>query len=467
MDIADKLEILADAAKYGVACTSSGIDRAATKGCLGSTVAAGCCHSWTPDGRCVSLLKVLMTNVCAYDCAYCVNRRSSDGVRRTTFTPKELAELTIGMYRRNYIEGLFLSSAVLKTPDFTCEKMIESLRILRTSYGFQGYIHAKIIPGTSRELIEAIGRYADRVSVNLEMPSQRSLGLLAPDKTKRSVLEPMKFISASIDEDKRHRLSERASRSKVYLSRRGHGAIARRKTRPFAPAGQSTQMIIGATPDSDYQILNISSALYHAYHMKRVFFSAYIPVVKDPRLPQGSHVALDREHRLFQADWLMRFYGFDVDEIVDADHPFLDPNLDPKAQWAIHHLDLFPVEINAASYQMLLRVPGIGVRGAQMIVKARKTRRLSSDDVSRMGIAYKRARYFITCCGSYAAHGIDFSPQTLRAVLAAPIDGGHHGRRAGRPIPGQQSLFGDADGTIDASATRSDEALGSASHVLA
>ncbi len=459
MDVADKLEILADAAKYDVACTSSGIDRSAQKGCLGSTVAAGCCHSWTPDGRCISLLKVLMTNVCEYDCAYCVNRISNDHVRRTAFTPQELADLTMGMYRRNYIEGLFLSSAVLKTPDYTCERMIETFRILRDSYHFCGYIHAKIIPGTSPDLIDKIGRYADRVSVNLEMPSQQSLKLLAPSKTKTSVLGPMKYIHQEIDIDKTKRLAAHNSRSTLYVSKRGSKSMAPSRKRAFAPAGQSTQMIIGASPESDYQILNISSALYKQYKLKRVFFSAYIPVVKDPRLPQSAHIQLDREHRLFQADWLMRFYGFDVNEIVDANHPFLDTQLDPKAQWAIHHLDLFPIEINTASYQMLLRVPGIGVRGAQRIIKARKTRRLSSDDVARIGIAYKRARYFITCCGNYVAGGIDFSSETLRSILSAPIDGGHHGRRAARPIPGQQSLFDDAASPISVNPVKSQKEL--------
>lgn len=385
------------------------------------------------------------------DCAYCVNRISSDCVRRATFKPKELAELTIGMYRRNYIEGLFLSSAVLNTPDYTCIRMIETFRILRDTEGFRGYIHAKIIPGTSPDLIEEIGRYADRVSVNLEMPSQKSLHLLAPDKTKQSVLRPMKYIDERLRQNRQHRITSHSKKKRIYLSAGTTHTLTRQKPiRSFAPAGQSTQMIIGATPDTDNQILHISSALYQQFHLKRVFFSAYIPVVHDKRLPQTSSVELDREHRLFQADWLMRFYGFNVDEIVSADHPNLDVALDPKAQWAIHHLDLFPVEINAAPYPLLLRVPGIGVRGAKLIIKARRTKKLSHDDVARIGIAYKRARYFITCNGLYAAKGIDFSTEALRQLLASPIDGGHHGRRSDRAIPGQQSLF-DTSSTINIS----------------
>ena len=434
MDIADKLEILADAAKYDVACTSSGIDRTSQKGKLGNTMAAGCCHSFTPDGRCISLLKVLMTNVCVYDCAYCVNRASND-VARACFTPEELAELTIAFYRRNYTEGLFLSSGVIKTPDYTTELMIRTLKLLRFEQGFRGYIHAKAVPGTSPELIDELGHLADRMSVNLELPSQKSLALLCPQKTKQQLLAPMRQIKESMAESAETRALVR--KGTTYLAQKRPA----KKERAFVPAGQSTQMIIGATPETDFQILNLSSALYRTLSLKRVFFSAYLPVNSDDRLPADGAVQLNREHRLYQADWLMRFYRFDVDEIIDADHPHLDPLLDPKANWAINHLDAFPVEVNTAPPETLLRVPGIGPRGARLIVKARRTTCLHETELRKLGIAYKRARFFITCNGKYAGAGIEFAPETLRAQLAAPIDGGRHGRRAAKACPGQMSLF--------------------------
>ena len=444
MDIADKLELLADAAKYDVACTSSGIDRNAQEGKLGNTMAAGCCHSFTPDGRCISLLKVLLTNVCVYDCAYCVNRASNDGPR-ACFTPEELADLTIAFYRRNYVEGLFVSSGVIKSPDYTSELMIRTLEILRYEHGFRGYVHAKAVPGTSPELIDRLGHLADRMSVNLELPSQKSLGLLCPQKTKQQLLAPMRQIQLNMAEDAETRAMTR--RSTTYLAQ----ARPAKKERAFVPAGQSTQMIIGATPETDFQILNLSSALYRTLSLKRVFFSAYLPVNSDDRLPAGDSVQLNREHRLYQADWLMRFYKFDVSEIIDQDRPFLDPLLDPKANWAINHLDSFPVEVNTAPLETLLRVPGIGPRGARLIVKARKTACLHETELRKLGIAYKRARFFITCNGKYAGAGVEFAPASLRAQLASPIDGGKHGRRAGKILPGQMSLFDDEAPRIEAS----------------
>ena len=434
MDLVEKMEILADAAKYDVACTSSGIDRAAQKGKIGNTLSAGCCHSFSADGRCITLLKVLMTNVCVYDCAYCVNR-SSNEVRRATFSPQELADLTISFYRRNYIEGLFLSSGVIENPDHTSELMLQTLELLRHEHGFRGYIHAKAVPGTSPELIDKLGHLADRMSVNMELPSHQSLKLLAPQKNKQRILAPMRQICDNIAEDKETRALVR-TKSTVYAQK----AVAR-KERAFVPAGQSTQMIIGATPESDFQILNLSAALYRTLSLKRVFFSAYLPVNDDDRLPGSDAVQLNREHRLYQADWLLRFYHFDVSEIIDEAHPFLDPLLDPKANWALNHLDVFPVEVNTASYETLLRVPGIGVQGARSIVRARRTATLGERELRKLGIAYKRARFFITCKGTYSGRGVDFSPDGLRSHLASSIEGGKHGRRAAQTTPDQMSLF--------------------------
>lgn len=434
MDIADKLEVLADAAKYDVACTSSGIDRDAQKGKLGNTTAAGICHSFSADGRCITLLKVLLTNVCIYDCVYCVNRCSND-VTRAAFRPRELADLTIGFYRRNYVEGLFLSSGVIKSPDYTTELMIEALSILRYEYEFRGYIHAKAVPGTSPELVQALGHLADRMSVNMELPSQASLKMLAPEKNKQNILAPMKQIKENIAEDKDTRA----------LMRRGNHYMTQKKppkkTRAFVPAGQSTQMIIGASPESDYHILNLSASLYQKLSLKRVFFSAYMPVNHDSRLPSQDAIQLNREHRLYQADWLLRFYKFDVGEIIDQENPFLDPLVDPKANWALNNLDFFPIEVNKAPLDHLLRVPGIGVKGARAIVRARKHTTLREKELRKIGVAFKRAKYFITCNGFYAASGIDGSKDELRNILAAPIDGGKHGRRSDRAIPGQMSLF--------------------------
>ena len=356
----DKLTILADSAKYDVACTSSGASRAAGAGGVGSCYAPGCCHAFTADGRCVSLLKVLMTNCCSFDCSYCVNRKSND-VPRATFTPRELAELTIEFYRRNYIEGLFLSSAVLVSPDYTTERMLAVLRLLRGEYRFGGYIHAKAIPGTSPEL-------------------------LAPDKGRHSIFRPMKQIA----------VEGAANREEVALYR---------KAPRFAPAGQSTQMIVGASPETDYHILQLTEGLYNKYHLKRVFYSAYIPVTEDTCLPAlDTKPPLLREHRLYQADWLLRFYEFKAEELLDRDNPNFNPYLDPKCNWAVQHYGLFPVDVNRAPFEMLLRVPGIGPKSARRIWHARKQAALGLDELKRMGVVLKRAQYFITCRGFAGAH---------------------------------------------------------------
>lgn len=436
MDTTAKLALLADAAKYDVACTSSGIDRDAHMGALGNATAAGICHSFSADGRCITLLKVLFTNVCVFDCAYCASRCSND-VPRASFRPRELADLTMEFYRRNYIEGLFLSSGVLKSPDYTTERIIECLRILREEYGFRGYIHAKAVPGTSSDLLAALGLLADRISVNMELPSSESLALLCPNKTRDSIVAPMRQIREGIAEDRDTRALMR--RDACYMAQRRPA----RKTRAFAPAGQSTQMIIGATPETDFQILNLSSSLYKTMHMKRVFFSAYLSVNEDGRLPQGNAVQLDREHRLYQADWLMRFYKFDASELIDEGQPFLATDIDPKANWAINHLDRFPIEVNTAPYEELLRVPGIGVRGAKAIVGARRATALGEAELRKLGVAYKRARFFITCRGRYQGHGTRFDKESLHAQLAAPIQAGSHGRRSGKVLAGQMSLFND------------------------
>ena len=429
MDTTAKLALLADAAKYDVACTSSGIDRDARMGALGNATAAGICHSFSADGRCITLLKVLFTNVCVFDCAYCASRCSND-VPRASFRPRELADLTMEFYRRNYIEGLFLSSGVLKSPDYTTERIIECLCILREEYGFRGYIHAKAVPGTSSDLLAALGLLAD-----MELPSSESLELLCPNKTRDSIVAPMRQIREGIAEDRDTRALMR--RDACYMAQRRPA----RKTRAFAPAGQSTQMIIGATPETDFQILNLSSSLYKTMHMKRVFFSAYLSVNEDGRLPQGNAVQLDREHRLYQADWLMRFYKFDAAELIDEGQPFLATDIDPKANWAINHLDRFPVEVNTAPYEELLRVPGIGVRGAKAIVGARRATALGEAELRKLGVAYKRARFFITCQGRYQGHGTRFDKESLHAQLAAPIQAGSHGRRSGKVLAGQMSLF--------------------------
>ena len=417
MELLDKLAILSDAAKYDVACTSCGVNRQAVKGQLGAASKAGICHAFSADGRCVTLLKVLLSNVCSYDCAYCVNRRSNE-VPRATFSARELAELTIGFYRRNYIEGLFLSSGVLRTPDYTTEQMCEAIRILREEYGFRGYIHAKAIPGTSEELLVRLGVLVDRMSLNIEFPSEHSLKVLAPEKAGETAIKPMAFIRDGI----------KANYQDKQLS-------TLRRTR-FVPAGQSTQMIIGASPESDYHILKLSANLYQKLELQRVFFSAYIPVNRNPLLPVTSEVPLLREHRLYQADWLMRFYEFDVDEIIDEKNPFLDPLIDPKCNWAINHIDQFPAEVNKVPYEMLLRIPGVGVKGAKRILAARRERRLRFEDLKRLNITLKRAKYFITCNGAFA-EGILFDPLNIYRELTSEA----RKRRFKGVMDGQLSLL--------------------------
>ena len=401
MDLLDKLTILSDAAKYDAACTSSGVRRGFQPGKIGNTSSsiAGCCHSFSADGRCITLLKVLMTNCCSYDCKYCINRRSND-VRRAAFTPKELADLTIEFYRRNYIEGLFLSSGVLRSPDYTTELMIRSLRMLREDYGFNGYIHAKAIPGTSPELVQQLGLLADRLSVNIELPSQEGLQTLAPDKTKQAILKPMGPIR------------DQASQSKQELVKFRHAPV-------FAPAGQSTQLIVGATQDSDRHILHLTQSLYDKYKLKRVFYSAYVPVVEHALLPSiDTKPPLLREHRLYQADWLLRFYGFRAEELLNEDTPDFNPLIDPKCHWAIGHMEQFPVEVMRADYEMLLRVPGIGPVSARRIISARRTTHLRFEDLKKLGVVLKRAQFFITCCGRMRS-GLHFSAATLVQQLAA------------------------------------------------
>ena len=399
MDMLEKLTVLADAAKYDAACTSSGLDRAAQPGGLGATMACGCCHSFSADGRCITLLKVLQSNACSYDCTYCVNRRSNE-TKRATFTPRELADLTMQFYRRNYIEGLFLSSAVVNSPDYTCELMLQTLHILRNEYRFGGYIHAKAIPGASPELLTALGLLADRMSVNIELPSESSLQLLAPDKKKTDILMPMGLLRDGIEQGRQE-------------------VVKYRHAPRFAPAGQSTQLIVGATPETDLQILALSSALYEKYRLKRVFFSAYLPVVEHKNLPAlTTKPPLLREHRLYQADWLMRFYHFDASELLDTQNPNFDPYVDPKCGWALRHLEQFPVEVNRADYEVLLRVPGIGVKSARRIVTARRTGSLDFDGLKKLGVVLKRAKYFILCRGK-AAPGIVMTHKAiLRALLS-------------------------------------------------
>ena len=401
MDLLEKLSVLTDAAKYDAACTSSGVRRGFQPGKIGNTTSsiAGCCHSFSADGRCITLLKVLMTNSCVYDCRYCVNRRSND-TRRAAFTPKELAELTIQFYRRNYIEGLFLSSGVLRSPDYTTEQIIESLRILREDYGFNGYIHAKAIPGTSPELVYRLGLLADRLSVNIELPSEQGLRSLAPDKSRSAILRPMGLIR------------DQARQSKSELTKYKHAPA-------FAPAGQSTQLIVGATQDTDRHILHLTESLYAKYRLKRVFYSAYVPIVESSLLPSlDTKPPLLREHRLYQADWLLRFYGFRAEELLDEQHPDFNPRIDPKCFWAICHPEQFPVEIMRAEYETLLRVPGIGPVSARRIVSARRVSHLRYEDLSRLGVVLKRAQFFITCGGRMRS-GLRFSAGTLLRQLEA------------------------------------------------
>ena len=394
-----KLMILADAAKYDVACTSSGVSRSSGGTGLGNSRACGICHSFASDGRCISLLKILLTNDCIYDCKYCKNRVSND-VPRATFTPEEICRLTIGFYRRNYIEGLFLSSGVIKNPHYTMELILETVRLLREKYDFKGYIHVKSIPGADEELILRTGYYADRMSCNLELPTAEGLKKLAPNKTRQLILQPLRQVQKGILQNKEELT--------IY-----------RHTPKFVPAGQSTQVIVGATPESDYEIISVAEAMYKKFSLRRVFYSAYIAVNKDELLPAvDTKPPLLREHRLYQADWLMRFYGFRADELLSEQHASFNIALDPKCDWALRHLDQFPVEINNASYEMILRVPGIGVTGARRICRARRYAILDFNDLKRMGIVLKRAMYFITCSGRMM-YRIKFNEDAITKNLLA------------------------------------------------
>lgn len=452
LSLEEKLKILSDAAKYDVACTSSGVDRRGEKGSLGNSCAAGICHSFGADGRCISLLKILLSNECVYDCKYCLNRRSNDKVR-ATFTPEEICTLTVEFYKRNYIEGLFLSSGVVKNPTYTMEQMYRCLYLLRTQYHFRGYIHAKAVPGAAPEIIQQIGYLADRMSVNMELPTRESLHTLAPGKSHQNILKPIRQIQQGITD---YRLSigktaemERSSANR-YLSHsifhsssrttlagekplsiessasadslsgiqagvqtdvpystsspdfrpeQTHISVPKGRS-TFVPAGQSTQMIIGATPENDYQLLKVTQSLYQQFDLKRVFFSAYVPLNEDSSLPSlDTSPPLLREHRLYQADWLLRYYGFHADDLLSPERPNFNVLLDPKCDWALRHLELFPVEIQTASYEDILKVPGIGNKSAYRIVRARQTSRLDFTALKRMGVVLKRAQYFITCSG--------------------------------------------------------------------
>ena len=381
MTLGEKLEILSDAAKYDVSCTSGGTERKGDGEGMGNCRKAGICHSFSADGRCISLLKILFTNECIYDCKYCVNRSGNDVVR-TSFTPEEVCTLTMEFYRRNYIEGLFLSSGVLKSPNYTMELLYTVLYKLRHEHNFQGYIHVKAIPGADSRLIQMTGYLADRMSVNIELPTAESLRLLAPHKTRKNILAPMRFVQQMS--------AENQYEIQTY-----------RHVPKFVPAGQSTQMIIGATPESDYQILHVAESLYKKFDLKRVFYSAFIPVNEDKNLPsvKEQRPPLLREHRLYQADWLLRYYHFEAGELLDEENPNFNAYLDPKCFWALRHLEEFPIEINYAAYDMLLRVPGIGYKSASRIVKARRMGMLDFEDLKKMGVVLKRALSFITCKG--------------------------------------------------------------------
>jgi putative DNA modification/repair radical SAM protein len=396
MELAKKLEILAESAKYDVSCSSSGVTNNTRIGSVGSTATSGICHSFTSDGRCVSLLKILFTNACIFDCHYCINRKSNS-IPRATFTPQEVADLTMEFYMRNYIEGLFLSSAIIKNVDYTCELLIKTLKILRHEKGFKGYIHVKAIPGADEKLIEELGFLADRMSVNVELPSRESLKLLAPDKDPFALYKPMKQIT-----QKKKEMAQ---------------LPVLRNSQSFVPAGQSTQMIIGASPESDYSIVKISEKLYQNYELKRVYYSAYIPVNQDNLLPAvTTDPPLLREHRLYQADWLLRFYRFKADEILTEDQPNFNLYLDPKANWAVQHFDHFPVDVQTASYEWLLRIPGIGPKSAQNIVKARKYYQLHLADLKKLGVVVKRAQYFVSCNGAVPA-GLIKDPEWVISSL--------------------------------------------------
>lgn len=410
--VTEKLSILADAAKYDASCSSSGSKRANKSKGLGNSDGTGICHSYTEDGRCVSLLKILFSNVCIYDCAYCVSRRSND-VERASFTVQEVVALTLNFYRRNFIEGLFLSSGIFKSADATMEKLVRVAKSLRNEHNFNGYIHIKAIPGASEDLLHEAGLYADRLSVNIEIPSEASLQQVAPEKNYSDIITPMNFLSAE-----RIRLVDER---KVI-----------RSAPKFMPAGQSTQLIVGASQDSDWQILNLADGLYKQQKLKRVYYSGYVPIATDNRVPLLSAPPLLRENRVYQADWLLRFYKFSLDEIVTPQAPDLDLEVDPKLGYALRNPQAFPVDINRADYEMILRVPGIGVKSARKIVSARRFQRITWDNLKALGVASRRTRYFISCPGLSAAP--DWDSPRLRSELIAP---------ASRPLESPQlSLFG-------------------------
>lgn len=472
ISVEEKLRILGDAAKYDVACTSSGVDRKGNGKSIGSTESCGICHTFTPDGRCISLLKILFTNECIFDCKYCINRSSND-VPRATFTSDEVCTLTIEFYRRNYIEGLFLSSGIIKSPDYTMELIYETIYKLRKEYHFNGYIHAKAIPGADGFLIEQLGYLTDRMSINMELPTGDGLKKLAPNKSRKSILSPMKEIQIGI-KNNRYMNGMHNKKSPMYISDSSYldesknalvdnlakagygtkqdesvllketeapetllnnyentavGSYIGTKNRYFVPAGQSTQMIIGATEETDYHIINVSEALYDNYDLKRVFYSAFINVNNDNTLPSTEKgPELLREHRLYQADWLLRYYGFKAGELLTEDRPYFNKEIDPKCDWAVRHLGLFPVEINKADYYTLLRVPGIGVKSAKRIMSARRHCRLDFNDIKRMGVVLKRALYFITCEGkmmydtrleeNYITHHLIYNERPTRLIEA-------------------------------------------------
>ena len=414
--IKEKLAILADAAKYDVSCSSSGSNRKGVKGDLGNTSAFGICHSFTEDGRCISLLKILLTNHCIYDCVYCISRRSND-IKRAAFTVEEIVDLTINFYRRNYIEGLFLSSGVFKDPNTTMERLVRVAKKLRLEERFNGYIHLKTIPGASDELIREAGLYADRLSINLEIPTKEGLKLLAPEKDHKQMLSNVEFV--------KNELAINTIEKQKY-----------KHAPKFAPAGQTTQMIIGATNETDQKIIHVADYMYQKLSLKRVYYSGYVPVLQDSRLPSlQSQVPVVRENRLYQADWLMRYYGFAPNEIVDERQPFLDLEIDPKLAWALRNSHVFPIDINQAPREMLLRIPGVGVRSVQKILMARKFQTLSYYDLKKMGVTLSRAKYFITCSGATPLAGT-IDPLRLRGLLLSQSHSKHK-----QLFTGQLSLF--------------------------
>ena len=414
--IKEKLAILADAAKYDVSCSSSGSNRKGVKGDLGNTSAFGICHSFPEDGRCISLLKILLTNHCIYDCVYCVSRRSND-IKRAAFTVEEIVDLTINFYRRNYIEGLFLSSGVFKDPNTTMERLVRVAKKLRLEERFNGYIHLKTIPGASDELIREAGLYADRLSINLEIPTKEGLKLLAPEKDHKQMLSNVEFV--------KNELAINTIEKQKY-----------KHAPKFAPAGQTTQMIIGATNETDQKIIHVADYMYQKLSLKRVYYSGYVPVLQDSRLPSlQSQVPVVRENRLYQADWLMRYYGFAPNEIVDERQPFLDLEIDPKLAWALRNSHVFPIDINQAPREMLLRIPGVGVRSVQKILMARKFQTLSYYDLKKMGVTLSRAKYFITCSGATPLAGT-IDPLRLRGLLLSQSHSKHK-----QLFTGQLSLF--------------------------